>query len=57
VGVGVDSARHDILAAGIDFFESTGLIDIIGDLYDFSVSAQYVGAPGLIGGDNSSPFD
>jgi hypothetical protein len=57
VGVGIDSPRHDILAAGVDLFESAGLIDFIGDLNDFPVSAQYVGAPGLVGGDNGSALD
>jgi hypothetical protein len=55
--VGIDSARHNKLAAGIDFFESAGLIYIICDFHDLPVSAQHISAPGLLSGYNSSPFD
>jgi len=57
MGVGVNAPRHDILPAGIDFFVSAGLIDVVGDLHDLSVIAQYVGSPGLVSSYNSSPFD
>ncbi len=57
VGVGIDAPRHYILPPGIYFPAAAGFVDIFGNGRDFTVGAQYIRGHGLVGGDNSSPFD
>ena len=57
MGMRVDSARHDILAAGVDDLRALRRIETLSYSLNFPAVTQHVGAKRLLRSNNSSTFD
>ena len=56
MGVRVDAAGHDVLAAGIDDLGAFGRIEITPDCDDLATVAKYIRAVGPVGVDDRAAF-
>ena len=57
MGMRVDSARHDILTAGVDYFCTLMPSQVRSDFLDLAVGAEHIGTKRLLRSNNSSTFD
>gem|GEM_PF-6093034 len=57
MGMRVDTAGHDVLAAGIDDLGAGGNVELLADLLDFTVGAINVGADALFGSYHCAAFN
>ena len=57
MGVRIDAAGHDVLAAGVDGARALGYLELVADRLDDAVGAIDVGAIGLVGGDDRAAAD